>query len=484
MFDFSFFGFIGTLFFNIVFPCLFGVPLVILLFDKKFSWLFLRVVSRFMWVAFIWWFLFNLQFFYFGISWVEICVWWILLVSCLFLKIYQKKSDLFGYFWLLTFSIRTIRQSIKNSFQSLSSTQRLFVVIGGVYLFLFTTVLVLSEWIFPTYADDSFGNWHPPVMNILHDGGITLWWEDDQVLGRGRAWYPIFFAVYKTAIASFLWFNDIFINQSNLLFFLFGLCIIFWFVRNQTKNIFSVILSWLIVCGLPLVFFHAIEWYLDLSSGIALVISSIFLSLFFKEREYNRLILCVLFVSILVSLKNDGIVYAWSIVLWAIIYGLLNNSLSIFAMSWRKYLWLFCVFSWIALPFLLLKMYYWWWFNQAAWEISWVTVQAVHREIFSVFPQLFFFFDNYNVILLFILFIIICKSTLYSQNNFWKHSEGLFAIIFLLIFSALLWTFLFTENYRWVLDQTTVNRVFTVVFLFFSILVPLCSSKIISHYEK
>jgi hypothetical protein len=35
----------------------------------------------------------------------------------------------------------------------------------------------------------------------------------------------------------------------------------------------------------------------------------------------------------------------------------------------------------------------------------------------------------------------------------------------IIIFLILITVFLFTDNYKWVLDQTTVNRVFTMCFV-------------------
>jgi Trk-type K+ transport system membrane component len=49
-------------------------------------------------------------------------------------------------------------------------------------------------------------------------------------------------------------------------------------------------------------------------------------------------------------------------------------------------------------------------------------------------------------------------------------------LIPLVIFVVITLVFLLTENYQWVLDQTTVNRIFTVIFIIFTFFYPIIIS--------
>lgn len=70
--------------------------------------------------------------------------------------------------------------------------------------------------------------------------------------------------------------------------------------------------------------------------------------------------------------------------------------------------------------------------------------------------------DNYNIIIaiLVLLFIYWFKKTKGKDNK-----TNLFLYTWITVFIILIAVFLFTDNYKFVIDQTTVNRVFTTTFL-------------------
>ena len=122
-----------------------------------------------------------------------------------------------------------------------------------------------------------------------------------------------------------------------------------------------------------------------------------------------------------------------------------------------KSTWYFIYFF---IPFLLVKMVHWLWFNQAAWESSWIWLSSnIHREIFSQFSQIFLKMDNYNLILIVLLFIFILSKKRRKKN------ESLFLYVWVVMLLILLAVFLRTEAYTFVMNQTTVNRVFTMCFI-------------------
>jgi len=88
--------------------------------------------------------------------------------------------------------------------------------------------------------------------------------------------------------------------------------------------------------------------------------------------------------------------------------------------------------------------------------------QTVHREIFKQFKPIFFQEDNYGVALIIVVF------SLYMLVRFLKkrqYTAALLVVTPLVVFVLFTLVFLLTNNYQWVLNQTTVNRVYTMCFV-------------------
>jgi hypothetical protein len=83
-------------------------------------------------------------------------------------------------------------------------------------------------------------------------------------------------------------------------------------------------------------------------------------------------------------------------------------------------------------------------------------------EIFGVFGPIFFKEDNYNVVLLILLLLLVIN---WKNIKNIKNNKNLLWIVPLVLFILFTLTFLFTENYQWALNQTTINRVYTMCFV-------------------
>gem|GEM_PF-3396859 len=76
---------------------------------------------------------------------------------------------------------------------------------------------------------------------------------------------------------------------------------------------------------------------------------------------------------------------------------------------------------------------------------------------------IFFNENNYNLIL--ILFILVTYLVFKNLKSYIKSKMFFLYLSFLCIFSIFFIVFLFTSNYTFMMDQTTVNRVFTMCFI-------------------
>lgn len=466
MFETSTSLFFQSLLYNILLPIIPWILFLWLFFGKKIQGFLLYLLWWFIWIWVVSFTLFNLQFFHFGIGIGEY-FWILLIIIILFIgKLIYKKENLSDY--ISTLKIKNPIEQIKQSFTSLSKTGKVFTIISAV----FTTIFLLVSFIhvnkFPTYADDSFGNRNWPAYNIYQDGWVKLFGSEEEILARWRLGYPIYIPIYKALISDFLWwFNDIYINVWQRLVFFFLILFSIYFTRNKTKNIFYTILPAALICCLPLIYFHAVEWYMELACTAYSVVTIWLFYKFLEERDYTYISLGFLVGFILSHIKNDWLLwyFAWIIISFTIILLLKNNLIWFIKWFWKdKRNFYISIFSLVffLLPFLVIRSINHLWLNPVTTVDWWVWLsKTIHREIFSVFPSIFTHMDNYNVILI-ILFLIFLFFLTYQKNNIKKYFLILPWIMIFIIFNLV---FLLTENYLRVMNQTTVNRVFTMCFV-------------------
>lgn len=463
MFETSFLLWLKTILVNILLPMIPGILFLWICFGKKFQGMLLYILGRFIGVGVVAFSLFNLQFIHFGIWGKEYIIILILLLIIFAAKLLYKKLSLKDY--IKTLKIKNIYSDIKHSFNDLSKIEKIFTVIISILSFGFILTTFIHTTNFPTYADDSFGNWNGPAYNIYQDGGVKLFWEKTEILGRGRLWYPIYIPIYKALISTVnWWFNDIYINFWQRLVFFGTLLFVFTITFEKTKNIFYSTLPIGLIISLPLVFFHASEGYMELASTAYSILTIRALWKFLENKDYSYVSLGLLIGFILSHIKNDGLLWYFAGIIICFIWYLLFAKQFSSAITWLikdKKALLTSIFNFLffLFPFLIIRAINNLWFNPvSSWWLP--SSQVPHREIFSIFPSIFINMDNYNIILVVIwLMIRFLYDKKEKYNNYFLLGSG---IIILIIFIAV---FLLTENYLWVMNQTTVNRVFTMSFI-------------------
>lgn len=466
MFETSFLLFIKALLYNIILPLIPGILFLRIFFGKKFQWTLLYLLSRFVWVGVLAFSLFNLQFIHFGIGVGEyFLILWIL-IPIFVGKILYRKSSFKQY--IATLRIKNIISQIKESFLHLTKIEKIFTFILWIFWISFLIVTFAHSTNFPTYADDSFWNWNGPAYNIYQDGGVKMFWEKTEILWRWRLGYPIYIPIYKATVNHFIWsFNDIYINFWQWLVFFGMILFIFMITFSKTKNIFYSILPIGLVISLPLVFFHTSEWYMELPCVVYSVLTIRTFWKFLEEKEYSYISLALLFGFILSHIKNDWLLWYFAGIIIAFISILLISKQFLPTITeflkQKKSLFgsLFsCIFFF--LPFLFIKWYYHLGFNQSVSTDTWLGISSnIHSEIFSIFKPIFFGMDNYNSILIIILLM-------WMFGYFYKKHDTKKLFLFLapiIIYIIFILVFLLTENYVNAMNQTTINRVFTMAFV-------------------
>lgn len=466
MFETSFLVFLKYLLLNIFIPFVPWLLFFWLFYWNKIKWILLYLLSRFVWVWVVVFSLLNVQFIHFWVWITEyLIILWLLLVAFT-VKICVKKQSIKEY--IKTLKLKNTIPEIKSSFSNLSTTEKIFTLILLVFSFYFVCITWVYNFNLPTYGWDSFWNRNWPAFNIYFDWWIKLFWDESEILWRWRLWYPIHIPIYKALISQFAWWiNDVYFNTRQRLVFLLWLLFVFWVTFDKTKNIFkSVLPVWLII-SLPLVFFHSFEWYMDLPNIIYCMIFARLFYEYLESKDFFYVSLGFLFWFITAYIKNDGFIvyFPWLLIALIIILCLKRNLLS--TIKWffkdkNNVLKTVLYTIYFFIPFLIVKIINWLWFNQAANLKAWIWLSnIIHWEIFSKFYRIFFQMDNYNLILIILLFVFFS----YFAKKWWKKNKSLFLYTWLVIFLILIAVFLFTDNYQWVLNQTTVNRSFTMVFV-------------------
>ncbi|MCH2188361.1 hypothetical protein MK079_00850 [Candidatus Gracilibacteria bacterium] len=428
-------------------------------FGTKYKGLLLYIVSWFVGLGVVTAFFYALQIFVFGISKWEYFMLLVVLILSFFIKLFLSKYSIKKYFSTLCLDISF--SPIRESFLALSRVKKIFSLTFFGYILVFLLLSLLYNISFPTYFDDSFGNWTLGAINMYFDGGYRVFGSEDEILGKGgRTNYPIFVSIFRALVADFsgFWY-EIYQNLFQYVSFFFTVMFTFVISFKKTKDIFVSLLPPFFITSIPLVFFHITDGYMDLASGLYSVFTIYFLYRFLSKKNYENFVLGALFGALLIGTKNDAlVVYLPGIVFGFIIYLFLNKEISDFfrGLCTRNNITRlgFIVLFFLA-PQFFVRFYHGLALNPQAND-GFENPAWWHLEIFTYADDIFILENNYNLILLLIPLLFL---------GFWKGKKSfiLYSVIF--IFAIFIAVFLFTSNYRWVLDQTTVNRAFMSCFV-------------------
>jgi len=474
MFDTSIIMLLKYILVLLILPLTYGILFIRSILGNKIKWVLFYILSWFSWIFLVSFLVFDLNFLFKNIYPYNLIISYIILVTFFFISVYTKKINLKQL--LHTFKINISLLEIKQNFKQLNITEKFLTIFFFIYSIIFLITWFIFKTNLPSFADDTFWNWNKPSINMYYDNKIIMFGEKNEILWKWRLWYPIYIPLYKTIIAKITWsWNDIYVNLLNYLIFILFITFLRNITYNLTKNIFYTWLSWFLIMSLPLVFYHSVSGYMDLYSAVISVIAIYLIFLYFKKKDIDYLILAIFFLIWLAYIKNDGfVIYTPWIIFATIVTILLQNKLkyTLKSLNNKKFITNIIIFIlFFFLPFLFLKKYYNLWFNQAAGVQTWIGLEKPHWEIFNVFPTIFLNEGNYNIILIWILLSIFISFSLLKKKSY----KLIFVLSPVFIFILFNLAFLITANYKWVLNQTTVNRVFTMVFVillaFLSILI-------------
>lgn len=189
-----------------------------------------------------------------------------------------------------------------------------------------------------------------------------------------------------------------------------------------------------------------------------------------KHGNSADFMLGLTFLSILSYVKNDGfVVYMTGILGALILYCIIHwkhvkEKIQLFRTP-TSWLYIIAIILFFIAPFTFIKSYYGLGFNQAAGADAGLGLaSSIHWEIFPAIRKTIWTMNNYSIAP--VLFIVVMLWMLIRRKHI-RREQLFLALSPLAILGIFLLVFLLTENYKFVLDQTTVNRVFTMVLVIF-----------------
>lgn len=464
MFTTGFLPLVRSLLLNILVPLVPWILFFRLVFWTRFHWILLWLLSRFVGVGVVAHWLFNIQFVWFGIGIGEYIVLLIFLLVGVCFRMRKTKTARKEFWDSLAIECNT--HALKTSWHDLNTwTKRLtWGMVVSILWFLINAFVFATQ--FPTYADDSFGNRNRPILNILHDGWIKLFGERDEILARWRLGYPVHIAWYKALISEMQWwYNDVYTDLLQWLSVLFILVFLSIVTRQKTKNVFYTLLPGTLIFSLPLIFIHTVESYHDLLVTLYAILVSYTVYEFLEKKDTHFLSLGILLWCIMAYIKIEWLIIYCTAILFSLLVILFIQKkwLSILKNMQKSDRYSMGLsFVLFFLPFQWVRLFHWLWFNPSSLETGEVIDTKVHWEIFDYFKPIFWWADNYWIWLIIVFLVAIMMHKIWKNK---QYSLLYFFLVPLTVFILFTLVFLLTNNYQWVLNQTTVNRVYTMVFV-------------------
>lgn len=459
---------VGYLLVTLLLPWLAGILSIQLLTGTRFRGRLLHLLSWFAGVGVVGYGIFLLQFLRYGVDIISYIVLIAVLVIALLIRAHFS-----GWKCKHLLEARKIESpwgEFLHTRKKNSTPSKVITVILGLFVLTFIVTSFVFVTHFPSYGDDAFGNRHMPVINIVYDGGVKIFGEAGEILARGRLGYPIMIPTFQALIAKIMGgYNDIYINLFHwvgLMLFI-GICKVVTY--EKTKNLLLTSAAPVLIISLPLIFLHTTQGYMDLLSAIYTALAVMSLYAWLDDNGTSAdLLTGVLFLGILSYVKNDGfVVYMAGILIALVIYFLIfrRGASQKLRMLKKPVVWIpiLIILLFFIAPFTFLKSYYHLGFNQAAGADAGLGLaSSIHWEIFPALRNTIWALNNFSVA--WVVLVLLAAACIARR----KHIDK--PLWFLLIAPAVIGlifiaVFLFTENYQFVLNQTTSNRVFTMMFV-------------------
>lgn len=355
---------------------------------------------------------------------------------------------------VLKTKISFVLLDIKHQFLSFPSWLKLWSFIFLVWLLVKLFFGFIDITHVPTYQDDTFGNRNYRAKVFYERESLVLDSKDKDFLGQGYKQYPLTPSLYKTYLIKFTWTrNEWLVNLPSFMFYICALLLVFFVLLRQTQNLKRAGLWLFMLSAIPLYYVHWTNPYFDVFQSVYFFAA---LSIFYIFIQ-NKLpfALPILFIGMLWYTKSEWLlIFTVTVFATYILRYLIKDKWNITKEVLNRF---FIIIWWVLLinlPFIIFKLSYGLWFW--SWEANVAqTVLSLHTEIFPALYRALFVWWSYN--LLFSSFVIALVYVLFKKRLD-KHTTLWFLLWFFIAFVTIIFIYLTTFTYQYVLDQTGINR--------------------------
>ena len=406
------------------------------------------------------WVFFRLEYFIYSFLVGVIIIGWILSVYGIIgipLSFFPLSIGIIIIAWSLLYynkKNKTLPEYRSLEWAKKSSYAKIFVFIGTFLLLIKLWIGAVDITAIPTYQDDTFVNWNLRAKIFYERESLVLDKNDTEFLWSGYRQYPMTASLYKTYIAIFSWWwHEGSANLPSFIFFIAVLGSIYFLIFRITKEI---LFSWLgvyMLISIPLYFIHGTSPYMDVFQSLYFLSAACFVFLFLRW-EISWLPVAFM-IGLLWYTKSEWLIIFTTAILAAL-----------FIMQWFQknhkkegvnFLKILIVVIWINLPFILFKLYFDLGFGNGNASVS-STEVTLHTEIFYPLYRALFHGGSYNVFFFFfcILGVVFLLKKWVPQT--YRSSELFFVLAGFIAFFIIIFIYLTTFTYQYVLDQTGINR--------------------------
>lgn len=320
------------------------------------------------------------------------------------------------------------------------------VWLGTLIAFRFIFSLFQSVYL-PSYFDDEKWNWTLKSKSIYYEW--WLWFDssipETYLWGGWHKEYPLGWVLYKVYITKFIgWWDDSIINLIHPIFAYWVIfLIVFWLIQGYVARLTILY----IITSLPLFSWHAGVAYFDLFVGILLALIFYNFLKFFETKNKAYLFIIPWIVSLVINTKNEWIVLVLPALL-PLFYLVTKEKIFTHAKEW---LLLFAPLI-LSLPHVLFRIIY----HLPLNPTSAVAKYGWHADAPGLLYDYFFRWWSYNIF----WYVLVCiLSVIFISKKYQIQKEERILLISLgILFSLILAVFFFTNNYQFLLDQTTIHR--------------------------
>jgi len=327
----------------------------------------------------------------------------------------------------------------------------------------FKAGFVLFEGLYrPIISNDAWWNWSSGAKVFFYARGLLLEPGSEHFFGLGyRPFlsYPLLNPLAQVWISLVLGdFHEALSKAWAPVYYLGMLSIVYFAVRKEGGGggRFPALLTTFFLSAAPLLTFHTLDAYSDLPLAFYVLSGSVMLWQYMEEDGYGRLVLSGLFFSMGAFTKNEGLVYISAGLVALLAFNVIEGK--------KRWAGLFYYAAPAALyiaPWLLFKAYYGIGyghgtgtgvgFGDVAGGITWAP--ELHPEVIGIFLKEIFLTVNHGLVFPFLAVVTVLGYRIVLGTNV----KYLYLIV-LVIAAVLLFFYIATNDYTYVLSRAAVNR--------------------------